>query len=81
LTHLKMDYVPNDIHTGLKWYPSESIYNKEAVTNLVNQLIKLQQEYNDHRGNVNFSSKSEIEKAMKTINKALKQATFVDDED
>lgn len=44
------------------------VYNKETVEHLTDQLIKLQKSYDSNNG---ISSKVEIDKAMKTINKAL----------
>jgi hypothetical protein len=43
-------------------------YNMETVGHLTDQLIKLQKSYDSNNG---ISSKVEIDKAMKTINKAL----------
>lgn len=49
----------------------EPVYKKEIVEHLVDQLIKLQQEYDNKGYNQGLMSKSEITTAMKTINKYL----------
>ena len=50
------------------------LYPKETIEHMVDQLIKLNQEYNRPNGYGNVSYRTEIDKAMKTLNVALEQA-------
>ncbi|CDQ22591.1 hypothetical protein [Halobacillus karajensis] len=52
-------------------------YNSETVAHLVQQLIKLQQEYDRHTGHY-ASGKGQITEAMKSVNKALKKALEIE---
>ena len=52
-------------------------YNDEAVEHLVNQLIKLQQEYDRNQGTY-ATGESQINVAIKTINVALEKALDIE---
>lgn len=47
-------------------------YNKELIEHLVEQLIKLQKAY-DNSNQYSFAARSEILRAMGTINKSLEK--------
>lgn len=55
---------------------SVSFYNEKAVEHLVDQLIKLQREY-DRTNSTLASSKNQINKAMEKVNEALGMALMI----
>jgi hypothetical protein len=63
----------SELQPGIEFLPQ---YPKEAVEHLVDQLLKLQQSYNVH--NTSLSSKTQLDKAMNTINKAIATALSVE---
>lgn len=66
------------LHIDSKIKPMEvehiNLYQKETVEHLVDQLIRLQESYNDTYMTSTGINKDQIMEAMKKINKALETA-------